>query len=387
MTLNNRHILVYLAIVFLFSSWIIFYTMPRLLQYPLLLVPALLIILYKYHPYKKNNFLAFILFGIVFFRFAIPNDADVTSPYLYTSMFRSLLLSSIFLIDRDHLVKVYEYFLMILAPILAVSLFFYLLKTSGLVNISPITTFIGPGEEGRLWNVYYLFSLQVNFLNEEIIRFPGIFDEPGYLGTLLAFILGIEKFNLKPWWNKLFLFSGILTFSLAFYILSAIYIIFSLHVKIRHKLYLAVLGAVMLAAGLIFYQDVFYERVYERVVTDDGLRITQDGRVGLERQEATIEGLAKLETIKLLFGAGHDAHQDIQFAPGVTWERLIFQLGIVFTMLLVFLIIFFSSHSRQTLLFSAIFILSLIQRPAIFTPIWIFILAVGIHLNENKKKM
>jgi len=384
MNISNKHIYCFFAIVFLFSSWIIFYTIPRELQYPFFFAPAVLLILYKYHPYKRKNVIAFILFGIVLFRYSLPQEIDIRSLELYASFIRSIVIASIFLIDKKDLIKIYKYFVIILAPILLVSLVFYLLKTLDIVQMAPITRYVSEGGEGRAWNVYYLFSLQDMPYRGEVIRFPGIFDEPGYLGTLLAFILAIEKLDLSSWKNKIFLFCGILTFSLAFYLLLLSYFFLSVHIQLRYKVYAATIGFVMLAIGVLFFQDVFQDRVYERIVSEQGLELAQDGRVGIARQEITIRGLANLPPKELLLGKGYDAGREEMFGTSLTWERLVLQLGLLFTSFFILLILFFSSHSKQTLLFALIFIASLLQRPAIFAPIWFFIMLVGIYADDIK---
>ncbi len=384
MKLKKNHILKYLSIVIIFTSWIVFYTIPRDLQYPLFFIPAIVLIFYSFYPYKKESVVAFLLFGIVIFRFFIPEDPSITNVSFWAAMIRAALLSSLFLIDRESLMKMYDYFRKYLFYIVIISLPFYLLYIANLLPIGQIATYIGEGGEGRTWNVYLFFSLQDHPFQGEILRFPAIFDEPGFLGVILAFVLAIDKFDLSKIQNKVFLFSGILTFSLAFYLLVAVYLLLSFHIEIKYKLYGAVTALLLISFGYIFFTAEFEDRIINRLVTDEGYFWEASGRVGLYVQYTILEGLRTLETKELLFGGGYQAHEGRGLTSGVTWDRLIFQLGIVFTGYLIALILFYGSKSRQTFLFSILFVLSMMQRPAVFIPLWFFLLIIGVIMDEKK---
>src|SRR5690606_28258663 len=63
----------------------------------------------------------------------------------------------------------------------------------------------------------YILFIQVQ--HEFVVRFYSIFDEPGTLGTLSAFVLYGNRYMFRRKENLIILIGGILTFSLAFYIL------------------------------------------------------------------------------------------------------------------------------------------------------------------------
>ena len=384
MKLRKNHILKYLSIVIIFTSWIIFYTIPRDLQYPLFFIPAIVLIFYSFYPYKKQNVIAFILFGVVIFRFFIPEDFSLTNISFWAAMIRAILISSLFLIDRESLMKMYGYFRKYLFYIVIISLPFYLLYIAGLLPIGQIATHVGGDGDGRTWNVYLFFSLQDHPIQGEMLRFPAIFDEPGFLGVILAFVLAIEKFDLTKFQNKIFLFSGILTFSLAFYMLVAVYLLLSFHIELKYKLYGSVIVLILMLFGYMFFTAQFEERIVNRLISDEGYIWETSGRVGVDVQYTIVEGLRTLETKELLIGGGFQAYLGRGFTTGVTWDRLIFQLGIVFTGYLITLILLYGSKSRQTFLFGILFIISLIQRPAVFIPIWFFLLIVGVFMDDRR---
>lgn len=383
MILTKKQIYQYLAVVFIFTSWIIFYTIPRDFQYPLFFIPAILFILYVFYPYKKTSILAFFLFSIVIFRHFIPETISLTDISFWAAMIRALLISSIFLIDKDSLVWVYHYFKKILFVILLISLPFFLIYIIGLYPFGPLSTYIGGDGEGRVWNVYLFFSLQVNPITGEIIRFPAIFDEPGFLGVILAFVLAIERFDLRKTKNRLFALCGILTFSMAFYVLTVLYFLLSTHLQVRQKLISLLVIAVFVFVGFVFFQEQMTDQVINRFYSEEGFFWDTSGRVGLERQAVALEGIRSLDQSEFLWGRGYGAHDGRAFAGSVTWERLIMQSGVVFTSLFILLILWYGSKKRNSFVFSVLFIASLLQRPAIFIPLWFFLLVYGVIVGES----
>ncbi|RGS67088.1 hypothetical protein DWX77_16760 [Blautia obeum] len=57
------------------------------------------------------------------------------------------------------------------------------------------------------------------YINSTSTRVCGIFNEPGWLGTTIALIICYEKFDYKKMSNWILLVAGILTYSLAFFLI------------------------------------------------------------------------------------------------------------------------------------------------------------------------
>jgi hypothetical protein len=74
---------------------------------------------------------------------------------------------------------------------------------------------LGKGENLFFTNYYFFIQL-----DHDLIRFYSVFDEPGVLGTLASLILLGCKYNFKKIENIFILIGGMLTFSLAFYIIT-----------------------------------------------------------------------------------------------------------------------------------------------------------------------
>ena len=68
----------------------------------------------------------------------------------------------------------------------------------------------------------YIFLIRGVLYNSEGLKFQSVFLEPGYIGTLLAFMLYLNEYNFKKWYNKIMLLSLVISFSLAGYVTTII---------------------------------------------------------------------------------------------------------------------------------------------------------------------
>lgn len=317
-------------------------------------------------------------------RYSLPSVINLTDISFYAYILRSFMISSLLLIDHKYIYSIYKKFKEILVYIIALSLLFYLPYILNFIDYSPITTFIGADGEGRIWNVYYFFSLQVHPIYGEIDRFPSIFDEPGYLGTLLALLLCIEKYNLKNRKNLILFISGILTISLSFYMLSAVYFVLNYIkiIKLNYK-YIPILIIIILITMNAF-SETLESRIIARVIDEGNIELATDHRIGIERQQYIFNTLLSQNKINLLFGNGRDGFIQKDIDLGANWSRLVHQVGLVFFLLFILTVVMFSIKKYENLIFAIIFLLSILQRPAIFSgPIWMFLLIVGIFINSH----
>lgn len=346
-------------------------------------MPAILLILQSIHEEKKKISAAFLLFSIVIFRAFIPEKIILSDVSFWAGMIRALLISSLFLIKKVHLSGIYFYFKKYLFFILLISLPFFLLHAIGFDPFGRIATYIGEEGAGRIWNVYLFFSLQDHPSHGEMLRFPAIFDEPGFLGVLLAFVLSIERFNFKNKRNRFFALCGILTFSMAFYLLSIIYFFSAAHVNMKLKKYTIVFITFFIMLGALFFPVQMNNKIFDRFYTDEGFFWHTSGRVGIERQTIAIENMRSLTKSELLWGRGLGGDSESISTPGVTWERLVVRLGIVCTVLFILLIFWYGSKNRNSFVFSLLFVISLLHRPVVFIPLWFFLLVYGIIVGES----
>ena len=81
--------------------------------------------------------------------------------------------------------------------------------------------------------------------NVPVYRFMGPFDEPGVLGTISALLLSADKLNLNKNSNKIIFFSGLISLSLAFYVLISLYFILAMVLKLNKRNILFIILAIL----------------------------------------------------------------------------------------------------------------------------------------------
>ncbi|MCR5376627.1 MAG: hypothetical protein K6E71_07765 [Lachnospiraceae bacterium] len=210
--------------------------------------------------------------------------------------------------------------------------------------------------------------------NSGMVRLCGIFDEPGWMGTWMAFCLCARDLNLRKKKNLILLFGGILTFSLAFVLLLVIYF-FLKNIRDWKRWVLLVVFA-------LFYLLVLPEvrtgipsvdHVIERMV------ITSEGLTGDNRSGKYFDIIWKktIDEGKILWG--NKAGYSYLFGTGVgegiaTIKQYVVDFGLVGTAI-IFLPLFFASvrhafklKNIRVLLFVLISFISLYQRPNLFSP-------------------
>lgn len=79
----------------------------------------------------------------------------------------------------------------------------------------------------------YAFFVMPSKTFDILPRFFGMYDEPGVVGTIAGAILMTRQFNFKKWINIPIFIAGILSFSLFFYVIFAIYVILFAKYDIR----------------------------------------------------------------------------------------------------------------------------------------------------------
>lgn len=87
------------------------------------------------------------------------------------------------------------------------------------------------------------------------IRFCSIFLEPGYIGTLLSFLLYVGKFDFKKRYNLILLVALVLTISLAGFVISAMGWVF---IKLQEGKPIKRLFYILAVLGCIYWGGISY---------------------------------------------------------------------------------------------------------------------------------
>lgn len=215
------------------------------------------------------------------------------------------------------------------------------------------------------------------------LRLCGLFNEPGYFGTILALTLIASGFNMKKISNIVMLIAGILTASMAFFILVGLYVFF---VNIyKPKRLITILLVFFVSSFVLIKTGIVPQTLVDHIL---GRFVFEDGKfVGDNRSSTAIDDAFTnmLKSSKVWFGYGD--HLPVDQESTLTYKFYVLQYGIIGALLtwgvLLFASLKTSKCSLPVLTFIALFFISIYQRPGIFVPCYFVVLFGGV-LYQNK---
>ena len=296
---------------------------------------------------RKDFQVPMISYLILVIMMRVVNGNNINS---YISLvFYSLIFLSLFTASITELKKLMKFLCKVMAILLAVSLFFFLLYILGFpLPNSPIA------HEELMYSYtnYYFFLIDDRVFFVLIPRFHSVFMEPGHLGTAGTFLLLTQLGNWKKWYNAIILLSTILTFSLAAFVLLVIVLFVNAWIKgkrILPKLLCLIGFIVIVSIGAIFYNDgdnLLNTLIIERLEIDDG-KLVGDNRV-TDTFEAAFNDF--LQTDDILFGREYEL---AEFGWGNAGYRVyIYDYGFVVLVLtiLFYILAVWSSMERRAVI-------------------------------------
>ena len=296
------------------------------------------------------------------------------------------IASVLFAIQPDNIrSKIYVLFkktMLVVAVLGICSFIFYILKL-------PVPYSVAPYYDGRPYQNYAnYFNISFLYVNSTGVRVCGIFNEPGWLGTILALIMCYEKFAFNKITNWIFFICGLLTFSLAFIIIIFLGFVLRNISNIRKWLPLV----------LVF---IFFILILPNIKTNNDqvnkliarMQITSEGLAGNNRSSGTVDTLLTemLSSKKAFLGYGdgyaeyeNSMHESKQI---LTIKTEIINFGIIgfFLMYVAPMFFFlFSAKSRKSIIFVICFWISLYQRPWLYIlPNYMMLLSAIAFLNDD----
>ena len=233
--------------------------------------------------------------------------------------------------------------------------------------------------------VYIDFTLSYVYLNGEIPRLCGLFNEPGYMGTVSALVLIADECNLRKWGNLAIFVAGMFTLSLAFFVLIILY--FIIH-QIKHpvRLFTVILfvSIFLMSISNIRVENPAIQSLIERFDVEDG-KLSGDNRTSIQFD---IRYHKMFEEGEALFGMGTSSLSGRNFDVS-SYKTYIFRFGLVgyFILFMPLLIValFIARKNMQALFFVCCFFISLYQRPHVYAPTYFVILFGGLYYIISKK--
>lgn len=249
---------------------------------------------------------------------------------------------------------------------------------------------------GVLLKPLYAYSESLQY------RFYSVFLEPGYLGTLVAFLLYANEYNLKAKNGKILLIAELLSMSLAGYVTAFVgYIIYKYSQRMPIKNYVFTLIVLIVAyygAGFINNGDnVINHLIVERLQSDDEKGFAGNNRTG-EAADYYYEQVMSSE--KIFFGLGADEVARINGNDGTVdkatkihgagYKIFIITHGLVATfMFLIFYIVSATRLCRRNKRYSYGFVLliglTFIQAAYPDSNAWILPFILGIMSKQESE--
>lgn len=305
--INNNSFLIRLLIVLVWVIWLSAY--PSVFSYvtgipfmiPILFSLCLIIGIFLYRKkvrYNKNHLLLFLcLFGFWFCQLIFRIDSSYVSNIfqVFTVLIVYLVLYNY--LDIEDIVKQYIRFMIIISILGAISFFVVLL-----LNLTPSFSFLA--HDGRYNNFFFLTFSNTYFPtpNGTIIRFSGVFDEPGTLTFYATYALMMNRLLLKNKKDEILLLTvPLLAMSMAYFITVFLYVLF-FYIKSFKAFFVILICTLSLLFAIQNMKGTDLHRVYqltiERFEQDDSGELKGNNRYEL------IEGAKEYIKKNPLFGFG-----------------------------------------------------------------------------------
>lgn len=173
---------------------------------------------------------------------------------------------------------------------------------------------------------YYFFVKNIGLISF-FPRFQSVFLEPGYLGCISVFMIFLNKYNFRKWYNIVYLGTVVLSFSLAAWLL--FFIGYIPYISQRGRGKWAYLLLLLLIVGAYYYfshtSDVVNAMINGRLVFENGEMI------GYNRSGEAIRDVWKYHfwnTDKWMFGLRNDFDRLYDFGASVDLITYIVRYGL-----------------------------------------------------------
>ena len=276
---------------------------------------------------------------------------------------------------KDFFMKVYEKFRIVLVIFFTLSAVSYITVLIGLQ--SPINM-LEPLNEVKVIQYYHYVFLVFPMSINDFARYCSIFDEPGVVGTVAALILFVERFSLKKKGNVIVLINGLLSLSLFFYLVIALYLLIKFPLK--YKI------AFVLGVSLLYITTINNDII--KVAIWDRLTITEEGELsGNNRNTEEFKAIWDQSKYnpKILTGYGADYVKGQEESASI--QLFILRDGLIFVLMYFIVYLIYAKRMMKrrsdSFLFLIILSVTLYQRPG-FCSIDYTLLFAAYILNTSK---
>lgn len=381
--LNKKNFVPWIAAILMFLQIEPYFVWP-LHQYIILYntIPLMLIL------FEHNDFRRFSMYECAFILLAIL--AALCARYNILGIIMSAMLVLLFGCKKEFQIDVFLKFKKIYVIIIGLSMVVWTLLQLG-INI-PHQTIPPLNSLKQVTYDAYPFLVKLNIFTlsydglSNSMRFMGPFDEPGVVGTIALMLLFVEKFDLRKKENIVLFLSGIISFSLFFYVAAFVFLSYNITTQ-KHKGRYKILMGVILASLVVysFSNPVTRELIWERLEWDSSRKtIVGDNRTG-DDFDAYVESIRG--TNAYFWGVG-DTRISERFSSAASINNALIRYGLV---VLVYFFVFYAFYSRRYiksifmwLAFMSFLYVTLYQRPSFFTIHYLFIFNMAIYASSKR---
>lgn len=272
----------------------------------------------------------------------------------------------------------FSYFTTIYSIIVSISLVALALMIMG--YLSPIGMIENVDErlyeDGKNWIHYpfLLISTPLRGITETTtLRFCGVFDEPGVIGTVGALLLCGMGFRWKDWRTYPIIIGGVLAFSLYFYVTMIGYWLIR-SVLVNHSPKYLIFFALIASIFYFSTKDIpeVSELIWERIEWD-----SDSGTLAGDSRTTTNDYYANMGIGEYLFGV-NDMAKYIEYAFGESsYKNVIATNGLIFFSLYIFYFLYIGYHNKKSrgsfILFSFVLLGCMYQRPNTYDALAMFL--------------
>lgn len=294
----------------------------------------------------------------------------------------------LFLLSNEQRKTIFQYIVKLFAIMVLPSVVYFLLNSVG-VHL-PYSVLNSEQSSKILSGTYYQhypFGLIVSS-PWTMSRLCGLFDEPGVVGTLSAIFISTNYDKISKKWTLLLLIEGILSFSMAFYLLMLIYIIVRafLHGAIRFTITLSALVIMFLVFINTDFNNEYISSIQARIdVTSTYLFV--DNRTS-DSFDQEFSNFVEKGGYPLYMGNGKGSvSSNAVMSSSFSYKCLLYDYGIIGSilyLLVFFVTAFYFKIKRRNIPFLLVFLASIYQRPYVFNLQYYTIFVTALSFLENE---
>jgi hypothetical protein len=261
-------------------------------------------------PYKKdNNIVVFLIISILYSMLSIISHVDsfgkLDYKYINISIqFFVTLVTYLYIMKYYGMINFCKLFIIItiIISIFTIASFFLILYG----YLTPFKTFTNP--DGRVAYDYLIqYTNTIQYSQEgSLIRPAGFFDEPGTLAFVIINALFINFLVVRSKIAEcILIFAGILTSSLAFYILLSLYFLIVKNINIKTVIFIILI--VILLYFIINYniENILFQNIYD--ITFGRFHLNPDINNGLvvgDNRTAELKAVINIFVNNPIIGSG-----------------------------------------------------------------------------------